>query len=37
MDWKGLGLWRPVLGLAVYAAVMHLHPWLVGVSALPPH
>jgi uncharacterized membrane protein len=37
MDWKGLGLWRPVAGLAVYAAVMHLHPWLVGVSALPPH
>jgi uncharacterized membrane protein len=37
MDWRGLGLWRPVAGLAVYAAVMHLHLWLVGVSALPPH
>jgi uncharacterized membrane protein len=37
MDWKGLGLWRPAVGLAVYAAVMHLHPWLVGVPAIPPH
>ena len=37
MDWKGLGLWRPLLGLAVYLVVMQLHPWLVGVSALPPH
>ena len=35
MDWKGLGLWRPVGGLALYAAIMHLHPWLIGVSALP--
>lgn len=35
MDWKGLGLWRPIGGLALYAAFMHLHPWLIGVPALP--
>jgi len=35
MDWRGLGLWRPVGGLALYAAFMHLHPWLIGVSAMP--
>ncbi|MDH3472503.1 MAG: NnrU family protein [Rhodospirillales bacterium] len=35
MDWKGLGWWRPVLALALYAALLHAHPWLMGVSALP--
>jgi uncharacterized membrane protein len=35
MDWKGLGIWRPTGGLALYVAFVHLHPWLFGVSALP--
>lgn len=36
MDWRGLGWWRPLLGLALYLALMHLHPALFGVSPLPP-
>lgn len=34
-DWKGLGVARVVAGLAVYAILMSLHPWLFGVAALP--
>lgn len=32
-DWKGIGLWRPIAGLALYAALLHLHPLLFGVAA----
>ncbi len=35
IDWRGLGWWRPLLGLAVYAALLHLHRGLIGVSPLP--
>ena len=35
MDWRGLGWWRPLVGLAVYAAFAHLHGWLIGVSVFP--
>lgn len=35
MDWPGIGWWRPVVALLLYAALLHLHPWLFGVSALP--
>jgi uncharacterized membrane protein len=35
MDWKGLGIWRPTGGLALYVALVYLHPWLFGVPALP--
>lgn len=35
IDWRGIGWWRPVLGLAVYAALLHLHRGLIGVSPLP--
>lgn len=35
MDWQGLGWWRPLLGLALYLALLHLHPLLFGVSPLP--
>jgi len=34
-DWKGIGLVRLVAGLAVYALLLQLHPWLFGVPALP--
>lgn len=34
-DWKGIGFWRPIAGIALYAALLHLHPLLFGVSALP--
>ena len=35
MDWKGIGWWRPAVALALYAALLHLHPMIIGVSALP--
>lgn len=35
IDWRGIGWWRPLLGLAVYAALLHLHSGLIGVSPLP--
>lgn len=35
IDWRGIGWWRPLLGLAVYAALLHLHAGLIGVSPLP--
>lgn len=35
MDWPGIGWWRPAIALLLYAALLHLHPWLFGVSAMP--
>jgi uncharacterized membrane protein len=35
MDWQGIGWWRPAAALALYAALLHFHPWIIGVSALP--
>lgn len=35
VDWRGIGWWRPLLGLVVYAALLHLHRGLIGVSPLP--
>lgn len=35
IDWRGIGWWRPLLGLAVYAALLHLHRGIIGVSPLP--
>jgi len=35
IDWRGIGWWRPLLGLAVYTALLHLHAGLIGVSPLP--
>jgi uncharacterized membrane protein len=35
VDWRGIGWWRPALGLVVYAALLHLHGGLIGVSPLP--
>ncbi len=34
-DWKGIGPARVVVGLAIYAILLQLHPWLFGVPALP--
>ena len=34
VDWRGIGWWRPALGLVVYAALLHLHRGLIGVSPL---
>jgi len=35
MDWRGIGWWRPLAALILYAALLHFHPQLFGVSALP--
>ncbi len=35
MDWRGIGWWRPLAALALYAALLHFHPQLFGVSPLP--
>ncbi len=35
MDWAGIGWWRPLVALALYAALLHFHGVLFGVSALP--
>ncbi len=35
LDWAGIGWWRPLLGLVIYAALLHLHQGIFGVSPLP--
>lgn len=35
LDWKGIGWQRPLGGIALYVVLLHAHPWIVGVSALP--
>jgi len=35
MDWAGIGLWRPALGLALYVVFLYAHEWVIGVGALP--
>lgn len=32
--WSEIGGWRPAIGLALYASLLYLHPWLFGVR---PH
>jgi uncharacterized membrane protein len=34
LDWKGIGWWRPVGALALYAALLHAHEWIAGVPAI---
>ncbi len=34
LDWKGIGWWRPAGALALYAALLHAHVWIVGVPAI---
>lgn len=36
MDWKGIGLWRLALTLALYLILLYVHPVLIGTPALPP-
>ena len=33
LDWKGIGGWRPAGALALYAAMLHAHEWIIGVPA----
>lgn len=35
MDWLGIGWWRPVAALLLYAILLHLHPLILGVPAVP--
>jgi uncharacterized membrane protein len=34
VDWKGIGWWRPVLGIAVYVILLFSHRWLFGVPVI---
>jgi len=34
-DWRGIGWWRPVVGLLLYGALLHFHQFIAGVPALP--
>jgi len=35
MDWAGIGIWRPLAGIALFLALVLAHPWFAGVAALP--
>jgi uncharacterized membrane protein len=35
IDWAGIGLWRPLAGLALYALMLPAHEWVIGVRLLP--
>lgn len=35
VDWKGIGLWRPALGLVLYGILLAVHGWLFGVPVWP--
>ncbi len=35
IDWRGIGWWRPLAGVIVFLAFMHLHQMVIGVSPLP--
>jgi uncharacterized membrane protein len=35
VDWKGIGWWRPLLGLVLYVGILMGHDTLFGVPALP--
>jgi uncharacterized membrane protein len=34
VDWKGIGVWRVVLGIVIYAVLLFSHGWLFGVAAI---
>jgi uncharacterized membrane protein len=34
VDWKGIGVWRIVLGIVIYAVLLFSHGWLFGVAAI---
>lgn len=35
VDWKGIGWWRPALGVAVYLILLFGHGWLFGPALIP--
>jgi len=35
VDWKGIGWWRPGLGIVLYAILVYSHRWLIGVAVIP--
>lgn len=35
VDWRGIGWWRPLLGLALYLGLMHIHVYAFGAWPLP--
>ena len=35
IDWKGIGIARLVMGIALYTLLLMGHEWAFGVSAMP--
>ncbi len=35
LDWKGIGWWRPLAGLAFFIVLLYAHPWIAGVPVVP--
>lgn len=35
LDWAGIGWWRPLAGLALYALLIGAHPFVIGAPVLP--
>jgi uncharacterized membrane protein len=35
VDWKGIGWWRPALGVVIYLVLLFGHRWFSGVPAIP--
>ncbi len=35
LDWQGIGWWRPLAGVALYAMLIGAHPHVIGVAVLP--
>ncbi len=35
IDWPGIGLWRPLASLALYALMLPAHEWVIGLRLLP--
>jgi len=35
IDWAGIGLWRPAVGIILYVGLIYAHPWIAGVAIIP--
>ena len=35
IDWKGIGVARLAMGIALYALLLIAHEWAIGVSPMP--
>jgi len=35
LDWKRIGWWRPLAGVALFVVLLYAHPWIAGVALIP--